>query len=172
MPTLSAPVAVTTPKKPPRIIMKQLTERASDQPRTGAVRRPERVAPVIPSTPAAAMMTVMIAKTTKMAIKMVRADSEALFFLAFSIFPLFLENHFPQAVAKNPPFETQKPAEGRAVSKSGKSSVSCGFFLSSKYQIGAEMQGSDTIPLTCFCINIKKTRAKQPGFSFFSTLVV
>ena len=84
MPASSAPVSVTIPRKPPRIITNRHTPMASWKPNTGAVSTWESVAPWTPSTPDADMITVTIARTTKMMSKMVNEDRGALFFLPFS----------------------------------------------------------------------------------------
>ena len=60
------------------------TPMASWKPNTGAVSTWESVAPWTPSTPDADMITVTIARTTKMMSKMVNEDRGALFFLPFS----------------------------------------------------------------------------------------
>ena len=84
MPASSAPVSVMMPKKPPRIMTNRHTPMASWKPNTGAVSTWDRVAPWTPSTPLAAMMTVITASTTKIMSRIVNEDSGALFFLPFS----------------------------------------------------------------------------------------
>ena len=85
MPASSAPVSVMMPRKPPKIITNRQTPMASWKPKTGAVRTCDKVAPSTPSTPQADMMTVTMARTTRMMSKMVNDDRLArFFFLPFS----------------------------------------------------------------------------------------
>ena len=84
MPASSAPVSVTIPRKPPRIITNRHTPMASWKPKTGAVSTPESVAPSMPSTPQAAMITVMTASATRMISKIVNEERLARFFFLVS----------------------------------------------------------------------------------------
>jgi|GEM_PF-6288330 len=68
---------------------------ASWKPKTGAVSTPESVAPSMPSTPAAAMMTVMTARTTKIISKIVNEERLARFFFFVSAMRLLLMGATP-----------------------------------------------------------------------------
>ena len=88
MPLSRAPVSVIIPRKPPKIITKRQTGRASAKPRIGAVQKSLRRAAVTAPPDVPETITVITATIASRARRMVNDEGIPRFFLAVSVIVL------------------------------------------------------------------------------------